>query len=251
MSHELGKLKGSIRKLDIAFLNAEKLLDPDTSRKKTVRKITEVKKKLEEVFYLYDEDFGLYKESVLATGMTLEEFNKAGEGDRDAKNNDLSRESYLNKFLDLSDKMEDEIDDVEAADLPEAKPTVPVDTMTEAEINGEMDNIDTGIKDLGAKIGGYGDRSLGPLQAKTLQRLIVKFEERLQTPLQNMLSLLAFTDPSNVEILREKVLTFRAGQQLRLSILMMDLAEKMGDSIPAVSTSSHSASHTSSEKSSE
>ena len=75
MSTELGKLKGTIRKLDIAFLNAEKLLDPSTTRKKTVRKITEVKKKLKEVFYLYDEDFGLYKESVLATGTSLDDFN--------------------------------------------------------------------------------------------------------------------------------------------------------------------------------
>ena len=83
MSRELGKLKLTIRKLDVAFLNAQKLLDPDTARKKTVRKITEIKKKLEEVFYLYDEDLELYKESLLSTGLTLEEFNHEPETEED------------------------------------------------------------------------------------------------------------------------------------------------------------------------
>ena len=223
----LAKLKASLTRLDVNFSAADQLLKPESTRKKTTSKCQEVLKRLEQSYYKFEDEYCAYKDTILTTGVTEEAFNAppGDDGDKVTEFNDAARELKLASYLDVTDRLEDLIDDlstVEDASKAEDK-TALVQLPDELELETTMESLENGIKDVGNKIESYGDKSIGMIQAQTIQQLLQKFEEQISSSLMSKLP--SPHEPEGQE-LRKKVNLFSAEQIQRLNNLTLLLQRR-------------------------
>ena len=164
----LTQVKNCKIKVDVLYGTADKLLDPKSSTKKTLKKLKDVRKSLEEV----RGRLPCLQESVLAAEITLAEFATT-----EYEYNDITREDGLNKYLDVTDQLDDLIEDHTCVDeKPEAK-SGPSKDVVEAAFNSEISSITKGIKDLEDKVDKIPHKSMIAVQIEAHHRIVSKLEE--------------------------------------------------------------------------
>ena len=194
-----------------------------TSAKTKVKKLEGLKEELKTFFYRFDEAYRLYKVDVIGKDCAnITEFNEKKEDGTDKfPFNEGWAKSHMNKFLELTETIEEKIEELEGLEtkLEEAKPEAVQENMDHVatEVKSEKNSLEQSLSSFTVEVGDCGEISF--TTATAMEKLSEKLRERL--------AMLRLKSRKVDDTLREEVNDFCNVESAKLDSILLQICKKV------------------------
>ena len=200
------------------------------------KKLVTMKKELQDHFLAFDEAYRLYKADVIAKdALTSEVFNGASAENVDNfPYNDKWSDSIMEKLMDLTESVEEQIDKLEESEAPpvEKKPEVPAGFSAaehlETEVDSERSSLEQSILSFVEEVN--NEEELTMTTASAMEGFAEKLKNRLEQ--------LRFKSRQVEDGLRTKVNDFCNTETAKIDSVLLMICKKIPDTPAPVTSSS-------------